>query len=316
MQRIYWLSARQHSSFLNLNDLYVAGLKTLFIINSTKSRARKVAEQLAAVASEFDAELVYTDVAGHATEIAWKRGGEFELLVAVGGDGTINEVVNGIMQLESRPALSVIPFGTGNDFVRTAIDYDDLDSFKKAWQNKSLKAIDVGQLEHEGTTEYFANIADAGIGPYVVNLLDRTPSWMSGKLGYSKAILTALIRYKPIPLQLTSADFDWQGDAYAIILANGKYFGGGLGIAPDAELDSGQFQGIVIGDISSLDYIKQLGRLKRAELLDHPKVTYFTATEVELSGPGKMEKDGEMGLALPVKISCVPKQLKLLVSSD
>jgi diacylglycerol kinase (ATP) len=288
-------------------------MKTLFIVNSTKKTASGVVDHLAHLLADDDVSFSYTDHSGHATEICKALSPDVELIVAVGGDGTINECVNGIMQLSHKPALAVLPFGTGNDFVKSALTYENHEQFIQARDQGKVKSIDVGQMDYNGSSEYFINIADAGMGPFAVKLMEKSPGWLPGKVKFSQAILRSLLLYKKGELAVESEGFGWKGVAYAIIVANGKYFGGGLGIAPSAELDSGIFEGVIIGDVSTADYIKQVSRLRKALPLNHPEVTYFKAKELSITGVGAMEKDGELGNELPVKITCLPQAMNLLV---
>jgi YegS/Rv2252/BmrU family lipid kinase len=256
----------------------------------------------------------YTEYSGHAIDICRKSAPEYDLVVAVGGDGTVNECVTGIMQSQSRTALAVIPMGGGNDFVKTAGGYNRLEGLVQAIASAKVKSIDVGLLEYQKVSEYFINIADAGLGPYAVKILNAAPKWLPDGLKYSASIILALVGYKKGLLKVSSAEFDWQGVAYAIVVANGKYFGSGLGIAPDATLDSGKFQCAIIGDISTLDYLRQLPNLKKSIKMIHPEVTYFEASSLTITGSGSMEQDGELGQDLPVTISCLPKAIDLLIA--
>lgn len=288
-------------------------MKTLFVVNSTKKEASRIVENLAHQLVDEDISFAYTDAAGHAIQICKDAPKDVALIVAVGGDGTINECVNGIMQRRSKPALAILPFGTGNDFVKSALTYTDHEEFIQARNAGQLKAIDVGRLSHDGHSEYFVNIADAGMGPFAVELMEKSPKWLPGTMRFSQAIFRSLILYKKGELAVDSADFNWNGTAYAVIVANGKYFAGGLGIAPEAELDSGFFEGVIIGNVSTVDYVRQVTRLRKALPLNHPEVTYFKSSELTISGVGAMEKDGELGRKLPVKITCLPRALNLLV---
>lgn len=289
-------------------------MKVSLIVNESKGKARSLAHKFCAFVEgpEHEVEILGTESLGHAIELSTNAATTADLIVAVGGDGTINECVNGIMKAQSQCALSVLPAGTGNDFVRSFAFPNSPELLAKALQNPQFVTVDTGLIEYTDSSEYFINISDAGLGPTVIKRMMREPSWYPAGLKFNSAIIKTLPGYKRPVLKCKGENFEWQGEALVIAVANGKYFASGLGVAPMAKLDDGQFQIFIAGDISIMDYVRNIPKLKKAQIIDHPGLHYFTSPWLEISGDSSMEKDGELGKDLPCKVSCVPSSIRLL----
>lgn len=289
-------------------------VKISLIVNESKSKARKLANKFCALVNStaHDVEIFGTERIGHAIDLAFSASKSSDLIVAIGGDGTINECVNGMMQGDKSCAFSVLSVGTGNDFARTFSFPSSPELLAKAIESPSFFASDVGLLEYEEDSEYFLNIADAGLGPTVLHRMMNQPSWLPSGLKFNAAIIRTLMGYKRPILSCRGEGFEWEGEALVVAVANGIYFANGLGVAPEAKLDSGEFEVFVAGGISILDYLQNIPKLKKAQRVDHPGLHYFRSSWLEISGPSSMEKDGELGGQLPCKVSCVPQVIRLL----
>ena len=286
-------------------------VKVSFIINSSKRRAGEIVQEIQRVFKDEDYEIVPTNHSGHAIELARQASAKCRTVVAVGGDGTANECVNGLMHSEFRQ-MAILPLGTGNDFVRTFPQAGSVQQLLLALQQNRYQSIDVMRLSSGEGQEYALNIADAGIGAVAVGHLAHAPSWLGPRLKYTWAIVKTLITARNEHLICRMAHETWEGKAKLIAAANGKCFGTGLFIAPGALVHDGLLDITVIGDISLFTYLRKSSSLRRGDRIDHPEVCYFRTPRVELEGPVRMEKDGELSFALPVCIEVDPGAIMML----
>jgi diacylglycerol kinase (ATP) len=248
----------------------------------------------------------------------------FEVVLSAGGDGTLHQVVNGLLK-ESHvppttlPVLGIIPIGSGNDFARAQRFTDNARELATRLQRFETRRIDLGKIvsREQGTeqTHYFINIADVGMGPEVVKRLNESDRLFGSAFSYYSAIIKNFFTYKPITLTVTSDRESWQGKIRTFAIANGKYFGHGLCVAPSADDHDGQFETFLCGDVSVLDFIRYSGTLKNGKYIRHPKVQYSHGTTFELSSaePASLEADGEVVGSLPAKVTLMPQAISLLI---
>jgi diacylglycerol kinase (ATP) len=290
-------------------------VKVLFIAHGAKRRVTKILECLESLylPTMGEWQTSYTSCKGDASRIVREIGPGHNLVVGIGGDGIINEIVNGLMRLKDRPALAIIPAGSGNDFARSSGFHISLEKFVGALQEPSFRAIDVGIISYESSEEYFINIADTGLGPEAVKRVERFPRWVPASLKFNLAILRTFISYKKPAIACEGENFKWRDRCMLVAMANGRSFASGLIIAPDAQLDDGLFDIILVGEVSILTYIKFLPKIKKGEKINHPKVCYQQSSWVELSGLSSIEKDGESGRRLPARVEVVKEGVRVLV---
>ena len=257
----------------------------------------------------------YTQYPKHAIELS-EQAGAYDILVAVGGDGTLNEVVNGVMNLETRPAVGQLPYGSANDFARERKLTNKLDAFLKMVDSGRARRVDVGQIKfpEESRLFHFINIADVGFGADVVNRLSKNDgwySWFNSNIKFSIAIICAFFSYSHQYVTVKADNNSWEGKILSVIAANSRSFGSGLIIAPEAKITSGKFQLVILGDISLTDYFINLKRIKRGEKIKHSEVFYSEASVVKITGGSnlKVEADGELAGQLPAEIRCLPEAL-------
>src|SRR5262247_3130445 len=250
------------------------GPRTTVIVNPNSQGGRlgkRWTELADTIGRAFPFDEAVTQAPGDATRLAREalRAGA-ERIVAIGGDGTINEVVNGFFDDQGAaiaPAASfaVIPFGTGGDFRRTVQMPVELVDAAKVIAANHRRKIDVGRLEFTATaggraTRMFANIASFGVSGVVDRLVNESSKRL-GRLAFAVATARATWSYKNQRVQLV---FDGRDRVEATIntvaVANGRYFGGAMMVAPNAELDDGQFDVIAMGDFGFADILKG-GRL-------------------------------------------------------
>lgn len=219
-----------------------------------------------------------------------------DTVICVGGDGTCNEVLNGIMlSKRSNIKLAILPDGTGNDFVRVTTGINA--EFVERVQKGLGELIDVGKVSgKEGLSRYFLNIAGFGLDGKVVEIMDRQrANGFGGAMSYSSAIIRGFFAYKKPNIQLTADEFEYNGKTLLVAFCNGSTYANGIKISPDSRVNDGKMEVCVFGDVSIWHYIKYLGKLKRGIKIDHPEVRYYSASKVlvksQKSLPGQL--DGE-----------------------
>jgi YegS/Rv2252/BmrU family lipid kinase len=247
-----------------------------------------------------------------------------ELVVAVGGDGTINEVVNGFFDGEGpvRPGASfaVLPAGTGGDFVRTLGVPRDLRAAAEALRRAPERVIDIGRLRHarpDGSEalRHFVNIASFGISGLVDRYVNQSGKALGGKVSFALASLRAGLRYQNAAVRLEVDGAVKEGRIYTVAVANGRFFGGGMKVAPAAELDDGAFDVVTMGDMSLGDMLLHGLDIYSGKHLRHPKVSVTRARRVRAEPLGGAEVlldvDGEQPGRLPATFELLPGGLKV-----
>ena len=306
--------------------------RTTVIVNP-KSQGGKLGKRWTEVAETlgraFPFDEAITQSMGDATRLTREalRAGA-ERVVAIGGDGTVNEVVNGFFDEAGAPiapdaAFALIPFGTGGDFRRTFhLPTEIADAAKVVAQNHRKK-IDVGRLTFKtaaGETAHrmFANIASFGVSGVVDRMVNESGKKF-GRLSFLWATARATLAYKNQRVQLV---FDGKDRVEATIntvaVANGRFFGGGMMVAPDAEVDDGSFDVVAMGDLGFGDLLMSGRRLYKGTHLTMDKVSSRRAKVVEAEGvdPGaviELDVDGEAPGRLPARFEMVPSALWMVV---
>jgi len=305
--------------------------RTIFIVNPRSANGatgRNWTRINAEIARGFQAEydVRFTERQGHATPItseAIKEG--YEIIVALGGDGTINEVVNGFFEREKfinpNAAMAVMSVGTGSDFVKTlefpTIPFECAQRIRSGRQRK----VDLGKciftsLDGEQRSRFFINIADFGSGGAVVDKVNRTTKVFGGQISFLWGILTTLPTYKN---KLTRYRIDDGPEEEKVlntfVVANGRYYGGGLKPAPKAELDDGVFDIVSIGDVGFFQAISSLGKFRKGTHLEIPTVSFWRGRTVfaDSEETQLVEMEGEVVGRLPARFEMLPKAMNLVI---
>lgn len=241
---------------------------------------------------------------------------EMDYIVAVGGDGTVNEVLNGMMHYSGKKAtLAIVPNGTGNDFLKGTRFPLNFSDFIRAIKDHSTKQIDIAHLNTSSKSHYFINIADVGIGGKVVQILGRQRSFIGCKISYSIAILRAFITYRKPLLEIYTSDFHFKGPVLMIAICNGSVFGNGLTINPFAKINDGKLNITLLGRVTLIDYIRNLTKLKMGKQIEHPEAKYLETEKVTIKvieGKAVSEIDGEYLEEANIEISILKNALSVL----
>jgi YegS/Rv2252/BmrU family lipid kinase len=243
--------------------------KIKLILNPTANHGRSLqrAADLRPLMANHNADWSGTEYPGHATELARQAGQEgYDLVVAVGGDGTVHEAVNGLMQVppESRPALGIVPLGSGNDFAHIlGIPADPGEALLSAI-NGQPHFLDVGSVRDENDRlEYFNNTIGMGFDS-VVNLYTRKITAIHGFLMYFIALIMTIFRnFDPIDLHVETDQESWELCSLMLAIGNGPREGGGFIITPDAKLDDGILNYVTIQKISRLMMLRLVPEVMR-----------------------------------------------------
>ena len=258
-------------------------------------------------------QFVLTERAGHAIELARSavESGATTIL-SMGGDGTHNEVVNGIMLAGPAPGtinLGLLPAGTGGDFRRMCNHNADALTAAAALPGAEGLPIDVGSLSFcadngSETDRYFINIASFGIGGLVDRFANQSKKRLGGKATFYIATVKALMTYKPATVRLRIDDRDMGEHTITnILVCNGRYCGGGMKFAPDAKLGDGLFDVIILRHKSILSTIAMTGSIYTGKHIENPTVDVHQGARVTAEtitdAAAYLDIDGEAPGVLP-----------------
>jgi diacylglycerol kinase (ATP) len=303
----------------------MARLKTKVIVNpvagarSTRRKWPVISRLLERIGLAFD--FNYTEGVGHAIELARAAASDgYHCLVAVGGDGTVNEVANGILSSTNvTTALGVVSTGTGSDFARSAgLERDYTAACTRLISPKRL-TIDVGlvtyQRDGKAQERFFVNSAGAGFDAAVVKETERLPKFFGGTIPYVIGMLKALVGYRNKPIVLKSGEGEERYRVLTVCVANGNYMGGGMRVAPDAALDDSLLDVVVIGDFGKFELLKDFPKVYKGTHVNLAKVSVrkTPGVTIESTEPVLVYADGELLGECPASFRVVPGALSLVV---
>lgn len=241
------------------------------------------------------------------------------LLVVVGGDGSVNEVVNGIAEAEG-VELAVIPRGTGWDFARTYDIPRDLDASIAVASSGVVREIDLGLVSFRTwagaeARSYFANVASAGISGAIAKRANESSKALGGKISYYWATLAVFARWQTGEMRVSVDDEIRGGRMIDVVVANGRYLGGGMMMCPEAEPDDGQYDVLLVGDVTKRDLLFVLPKTYKGKHLPHPRLELLRGrvVTVDADEPLPIELDGEQLGTTPARFEVVPGALQLRV---
>jgi YegS/Rv2252/BmrU family lipid kinase len=273
---------------------------------------------------------IFTEKPKQATDIAREliKDG-FDLILGVGGDGTLNEITNGFFKQDSgepineTAAIGIIPSGTGSDFMRFLKIPRDFRRSVAMIKNARNRRFDVGQVTFDFQSpnkhgRYFINVADFGLGAEVVRTLESVPSGKRSAFSYYSGLLSTLKTYRSKKVRVIIDDNEEIQDRYLIgAIANGRIIGGGMQIAPQAEPDDGYFDLVLVDDMSTLKIIRKSPHLYTGKLTQHPEVTVKRAKNIKVFSqeeePVNIEFDGEVGHATPAEFQIIEKGINFRI---
>lgn len=301
--------------------------KTFVIVNPAAGGGRAgkmwpaVCEKMLRSLGPFD--FASTNGPGHARQLAMDATQEgYPFIVSCGGDGTAHEVVNGLLEGATKrpPTLGLVALGTGCDLARSLKIPRGIDPQISILAGKKTDKIDVGQMEYcnlDGGKErrIFVNVTDAGMG---ASVMIQSRSWkiLSKRLAYLVGTFQTFARWKNKRMRLVLDDEEIPEEEYLIVaVANGRFFGAGMPIAPKASLVDGYFEVVTLGRLSPLELTMTLPLLYSKQLARLPHVSYHRAKRVKISSPDEvlLDIDGEPIGRLPASLEVRPKALEIKI---
>jgi len=306
------------------------------IIVNPKSASGSTREKWPGIASEIRTHfgpynVAFTKSPGDASTIA-RRAVESgrPFIIACGGDGTINEVANGILNSGGETELGILPSGTGGDFGRSLNMPQETRDAARALKTGITKLIDVGKVtfrghDNEEVSRYFVNVSSVGLAASIIERVKSVSytNWLplqnlKGKASFAISTLQEVIGIEPATVKVRVDDGEEHSlNTINFCIANARYFGGGMMIAPEAKIDDGFFDVINIGDIGTLKILANAYSLYRGTHISLPEVKSMRAKRVEIrSADGfdlHLETDGELPGKLPATFEIIPKALRVRV---
>jgi YegS/Rv2252/BmrU family lipid kinase len=264
----------------------------------------------------LDGEVLVSERPGHLTELAREAAGEGKLLVVVGGDGTLNEVANGISGSDAE--VAVLPNGTGQDFGRTHGIPTKFDDAVRVALTGEARPVDLGRAVYRDpsgaeASRVFANVGSAGMSGAVALRANSMSKALGGRATFYYALVREFARWKNTEVIVSYDDGERRGRMHDVIVANGRWHGGGMKLAPDAHPDDGLFDIVLIGDVTKLDFVTTSPKLYHGGHVGHRRVEVLrsAAVGVEAAVPIPLELDGEVAGTTPVRFEIVPAALRL-----
>jgi YegS/Rv2252/BmrU family lipid kinase len=278
---------------------------------------------------------VFTKHRGDAVNLAneaARKGAKF--IIACGGDGTVSEAANGILSSGKDVELGILPSGTGGDFRRTLEIPSQSRAAARVLREGRTVRIDVGRvsfIDHNGAESmlYFLGVASCGMSTRVIErvkaggpdwLPANTPKWLGGRISFGASLLQTAMRSEPTRLVVQLDDsHDRQVVVSNLCIANARYFGGGMKIAPDAKLTDGKFDVVGVGDLSALKIFTSAPRVYFGSHLSMPEVSHALARKIAVRSPDRaaevaLEIDGELPGRLPATFQIIPQALRVRVN--
>ena len=297
-------------------------MKIIIILNGVSKKKKKFYYSILPVLSQkFSIEVLETQFANHAYQLAVEAvTRKANIIIAAGGDGTLNQVLNGMMSVtnvNSSPTLGLIPLGSGNDFANTANLTSDPHALLELLTKNQPMPTDIGKVicrnsQLQEITHYFINVCSLGMGPATVQRMEKSPSWLGADLKYLLSIVQTFFTHKPEVIGLQTPTWNWKGKARVVAIANGQSFGNKIYIAPDAQSDDGVFSTFIASNVPLFKFLLYLQQLKSKKKITDNQIIYYNTTKVELSSTKivMLETEGELIGFLPASIEMLPGQIR------
>jgi YegS/Rv2252/BmrU family lipid kinase len=291
-------------------------MRLTFIVNSKIKNCNFICSQLYELFMlDYTISVLQTERKGHAMRLALQACEDSDAIISVGGDGTNNEVLNGIMLVEKRPHFGIIPTGTGNDFAIGMGIGPQAELLKSALAKRQFRTIDVGLIQSQDNKHFFLNVADIGFGAQAVKRQKRY-RWLGRRFSYVMAIFLTFLFYKKRKTTLSYNNETVKTKLLTAIVANGRQFGAGYIIAPDAKVDDGLFDIVLFKKVSVFSYMRFAGKIRQGKKIKHAQIVYAKTSSIHIETTKKsvVEADGEIANTAPVAIHVVPRAISFIAS--
>ncbi|RJP66413.1 MAG: diacylglycerol kinase family lipid kinase [Ignavibacteriales bacterium] len=298
-------------------------MKKIIIINPIAGRGRcekiipKIKETIKKQVHDFD--ILLTERKNHAKEFVASLKDELKVIYSVGGDGTINEIVNGIKNFENT-ILGILPFGSGNDFAKSLGIKHDLTTLDKVPETKK---IDIGKVSYKISSSealnetFFVNSLGIGFDALIAHLIAKNKT-LKGLPLYLSAVFKGITKFNSFEAEAKFDDDIYRGKRLLIAIGNGKTSGGGFKLNPFAELFDGKLDACLVEDLSHLNILRKLPKaiLGTHANLKEVSIKTFKDSVIELKQSTWMHSDGEVvsDSVNYVKTSILNKQLEVIIN--
>jgi diacylglycerol kinase (ATP) len=273
-----------------------------------------------AAAAGLPGETVRSTAPGEIAALAQQAASDgARLVVAVGGDGTAHEAVNGLLRGDGGTELALLPRGTGDDFARALGVPGEFEQALAVARDGSVRTIDAGRVTYasgDGEAEaFFCSMAGVGMSGAVARRLQTTTKVLGGKLAGVIATLAIFSRWTNVELQVQVDGESRSGLMEDVMVANTEYHNGGMRLLPGANPDDGIFDVLLIGDVTKRELVRVLPKIYRGTHLPHPKAELLRGrtVTVESATPLPIELDGEQPGSTPVRFEVLPGVLRVRV---
>ncbi|HEY9576769.1 MAG TPA: YegS/Rv2252/BmrU family lipid kinase [Pseudobacillus sp.] len=270
----------------------------------------KVQQQLERISCDTDVRL--TEKEGDATAFAAEAcTNKYDVVISIGGDGTLNETINGLAEKEHRPALGIIPLGTINDFARAlGVPLDPEEAIAVIGGNK-LQNTDIGKINDR----YFLNIiALGGIAESTADVSSGQKTIL-GSFAYFLEGAKTLVNKTPFDVAITADEQQWEGEALLFLAALTNSVGGFENMAPEARANDGKLHCFIIKDIALPKLVRVIANLLKGELKKDPDILYFQTSQVTISSSVllKANVDGDTGEEVPLTLQVLKEHINVFV---
>lgn len=285
----------------------------LIVVNSSagSGKGRKLASELIALCNERQEKfrVVDTDSKTNTDEIieAELSTEKYKAIIAIGGDGLVNLCLQHVAG--TTIGLAVIPTGTGNDFARAVGAYKKSvkDIFEQLNERKMSK-IDLGKISGSFGERWYVQVLSTGFDAQV-NSLANNLKWPKAKIKYTISMLATLVKFKPIDYEVDIDGRQFTIEAMLLAVANGKNYGGGMQICPNASNSDGVFDIFIVKPVSRIVLLTIFPKVFLGKHIPHPKIEILTGGSIKLSANTFAHADGEFVSELPITVTNVPKSL-------
>jgi diacylglycerol kinase (ATP) len=241
-------------------------------------------------------------------------------VIAVGGDGTLNEVVNGIAGRDV--VLATIPLGTGMDFGRTYGLPTKFDDAVRVALEGDTRTVDAGRVSYRtwdgaDAERWFANVGSVGMSGAVAQRANGMSKALGGKVTFFYALTRVFFEWVNTDVTVTLDDGERRGRMHDVVVANGVWHGGGMMLAPDAKPDDGLFDVVLIGDVSRVDFLTTAPKIYKGKHVGHPKVEVVRTARLTVDAGEHLpiEVEGEQVGTTPATFEVVRGALRVRVPS-
>jgi diacylglycerol kinase (ATP) len=289
-------------------------VKIIILFNPAAGRGRARRKLQAALevlrCGGVDPEVCESRSSEHLRELAREAvGGQPDMIISAGGDGTHHHVINGLCGTEV--PLGMIPLGTGNDIAAGLGIPTEARAAAAALMHGRPQPIDLGRIG----SRVYCGMAGVGIDSMMARYVNEHAQRLRGRMAYFWALARCLRVYRPQPLELHAEGVSFSGDVMAVLVGNHAYYGGGFHITPCARSDDGLLDVCLVPTISKLSLLPWIPRAYHGTHLAHPRIQYFQTSRVTLSSSHQLDlyADGEFIQPLPASIEAMPRALNVVV---